>query len=330
MEDIATQLGLSVSSVSLVLRDRSGPSAETRRRVLEAADELGYRTDRAASLLRRRRSNMLGLMLDLRKPFHAELVEDVQDAADRRGFDLVLSTITRNRDEQSAVETLLDSRCEALILMGPEMPTATLVAIDRQIPMVVTGRPVPSRVVNVVRAADDKGTALAVDHLVDLGHRDIAYVDGGRTTISSIRRRGYAKAMKVHGLGSHLQVLSGDETEQAGVQAARSILDSPARPTAVVAFNDRSAAGVLDTLVRAGVSVPDDISVVGYDDSWLARLAHINLTTVSQNPGELTEQAVALLESRLESTVAGPHVERVVDPQLVIRGTTKPPREREQ
>ena len=92
----------------------------------------------------------------------------------------------------------------------------------------------------------------------------------------------------------------------------------------MIAFNDRSAAGVLDTLVRAGVSVPEDISVVGYDDSWLSRLAHINLTTVSQNPGDLTEQAVALLEAQLEART-GEHLERVVEPRLVIRGTTKSP-----
>src|SRR3954447_23482339 len=120
LEDVAARVGVSTASASLGLRGAPGPSAQTRERVLAAAAELGYRADRTASLLARRRRRLLGVLLDVRNPFHAELAEEVHVQADRSGYEVVLSTLTRDRDEARAVETLLDFRCEALILLGPD------------------------------------------------------------------------------------------------------------------------------------------------------------------------------------------------------------------
>src|SRR4051812_20631940 len=128
LQDVATEAGVSTASASLVLRGAPGPSGATRERVLDAAARLGYRPDRAASLLARRRSRLIGIVMDVRSSFHAQLVEDVHEAAEEHGYDLVLSTVTRTRDEDRAVETLLDSRCEALIMLGPEAPAARLSA----------------------------------------------------------------------------------------------------------------------------------------------------------------------------------------------------------
>lgn len=324
LEDVAAAAGVSPATVSLVLRGVAGPSVATRERVLDAASQLGYRPDRAASLLASRRSRLIGVVMDIANPFHAQLVEDAQETAERHGYDLVLSVVTRGRDERRAVETLLDSRCEALVLIGPQAPAEQLAALDRQLPVVAVGRPVPSAQVDVVRAADDAGVALAVDHLVGLGHRRIAYVDGGGGVMATLRRRGYRRAMRAHGLGDRLQVARGGDTEEAGGAAARAVLGTDPAPTAVLTFNDRAAMGLLDALVRARVDVPDAVSVVGYDDSPLSRLAHIDLTTVSQNPLELIEHAVAAVVERLDGGRTE-HREVVVRPQLVVRGTTGPP-----
>jgi DNA-binding LacI/PurR family transcriptional regulator len=324
LEDVAGEVGVSPATVSLVLRGIPGPSAATRQRVLEAAARLGYRPDRAASLLASRRSRLIGVVMDISNPFHAQLVEDVHDAVERHGYDLVLSAVTRSRDERRAVETLLDSRCEALLLIGPETPAERLAALDRRLPVVVVGRPVPSDGVDVIRAADDQGVAEAVDHLAGLGHRRIAHVDGGHGEIAALRRRGYEQAMRRHRLGDHVHVITGGRTEEAGADAARVILRSDPPPTAVLTFNDRSAMGLVDTLIRAGVDIPAALSVIGYDDSPVARLAHIDLTTVSQNTDELTEQAVKAVVERLDNGRTE-HREVVVRPHLVVRGTTRPP-----
>ena len=321
--DVAAAAGVSPATVSLVLRNVAGPSAATRERVLEAAARLDYRPDRAASLLASRRSRLVGVVMDIANPFHAQVVADVQEAAERHGYDLVLSAVTRSRDERRAVETLLDSRCEALVLIGTQAPADQLAELDRQLPVVALGRPVPSATVDVIRAADDEGVALAVGHLVDLGHRRITYVDGGRGTIPALRRRGYQRAMRAHGLDDRIQVVRGGNTEESGAGAAQVVLGT-APPTAVLTFNDRAAMGLLDALIRAGVDVPGAVSVVGYDDSPFSRLAHVDLTTVSQNTPELTEHAMAAVVERLDGGRTG-HREVVVRPELKVRGTTGPP-----
>ena len=325
LEDVAARVGMSPASVSMVLSNAPGPSAATRERVLEAAAELGYRPDRTASLLARRRTHLVGVLMEAGSPFHAELVEDIYEAAERQGYDVVLSAVTRTRDERRATETLVDFRCEALVLLGPVGPAADLGALDRQLPVVVIGRRMAGAGVDVVRTADGDGVAQAVGHLAGLGHRAIAFLDGGRGTIASDRRRGYRTAMRRHGLGDQVRVLAGDHTEAAGTRAARALLASGGGlPTAVVASNDRSALGLLDAFTRAGVEVPGQVSVAGYDDSTLSRLAHVNLTTVSQDARRQAEHAVAAAVERLEGGRTG-HREVVLAPHLVVRGTTGPP-----
>ncbi|MBL7261716.1 LacI family DNA-binding transcriptional regulator [Paractinoplanes lichenicola] len=319
LSDVAARVGVSPASVSLVLRGAPGPSAETRERVLAAAAELGYRADRTASLLARRRRHLLGVLLDVRNPFHAELVEEIQVEADQAGYEVVLSTLTRARDEARALETLLDFRCEALILLGPDAPDAALAALAAQVPCVVVGRMARGLDVDVVRPADDVGVDAALDHLIDLGHTRIAFVDGGRGAVASARRRGYRRAMRRAGLEA--AVLHGDHTEEGGVRVGRLLAAAPDRPTAVVTSNDRLAVGLMDALLRAGVDVPGDVSVVGYDDSSLARLAHIDLTSVNQDAPAQARDAVRAAVSRLDGgrTTAS---EMVLVPRLVIRGST--------
>jgi DNA-binding LacI/PurR family transcriptional regulator len=318
---------MSPASVSMVLSGAPGPSAATRERVLEAAAELGYRPDRTASLLARRRTHLLGVLLQAGSPFHAELVEDIYEAAERRGYDVVLSAVTRTRDERRATETLVDFRCEALVLLGPVAPAAQLAALGRQLPVVVIGRRVAGPGVDAVRSADAEGVGQAVAHLAGLGHRSIAYVDGGRGPIAADRRRGYRAAMRRHGLAGQVRVIAGDHTEAAGIQAARTLLaeDRPP-PTAVVGYNDQCAVGLLDAFTRAGVGVPDKVSVVGYDDSSLSRLAHVDLTTVSQDARRQAEHAVAAAVERLDGGRTEAR-EVVLAPHLVVRGTTGPARE---
>lgn len=324
LEDVAARVGLSTASVSLVLRGVAGPSEQTRQRVLRAAADLGYQVDRTASMLASRRSRLLGVMIDIYSPFHAELVEHLHMAAEEVGYDLVLSTQTRTRDEHTAVETLLAYRSEALILLGPTAPTATLAALDRKAPVIAVGRRIADAALDVVRTADDDGVGQIVDHLVGLGHRAITYVDGGKGVIATDRRRGYRSAMRRHGLDDHVGVLRGDHTEAAGESAARRLLEGGELPTAVVAFNDQCAIGVLAALARAGVDVPGRVSVVGYDDDTHSRLSCFNLTTVSQGAEEQARHAVTAAVERLDQDRTEPR-EVVLTPRLVLRGTTAKP-----
>jgi DNA-binding LacI/PurR family transcriptional regulator len=321
LADVAARAGVSTALVSIVMRDAPGASTATRERVRRAAAEIGYRPDSRARLLRSSRSRLLGVVFGVQQDFHGDLVSGLYAAADRVGYELALSAVTPGRDEQRAVGSLLQDRCEALVLLGPQSPTAALADLATRLPVVVVARPVRSSAVDVVRTADDEGARLAVEHLLALGHRDVVHVDGGRAPGAAERRRGYREALRAHGLDAH--VLPGGPTEEDGAAAARRLLSGPL-PGAVTVFNDRCALGLLDVLRRAGRTVPGDVSVVGYDDSRIARLSSVDLTSVAQDVEQLTTLAVGRALERLDGTPVRQR-ELVVPPRLVVRTTTAPP-----
>jgi DNA-binding LacI/PurR family transcriptional regulator len=325
MRDVAARAGVSQTLVSLVLRDAPGASTATRERVVRAAAELGYRPDTAAQVLRRSRSRHIGVLFTLRQPFDVDLVEAIYPAAEQRGYHVVLGAIGAGRDDRQAVEELLAYRSEALIVDGTTIEAAQLARVADQIPVVDIGRRATGDSVDVVRVSDEHGARLAVDHLVGLGHRSIVHIDGGGQPGAAGRRRGYRRAMRRHGLQHEIRVLPGDYTEESGATAGRRILSDGPLPTAIFAANDRCARGLLDTLIRARVDVPGDISVAGYDDSEVARLSFINLTTVRQDAALMAEQAVQAIIERLDQGRTEAR-DIVLAPSLVVRGTTGPPR----
>ena len=321
LADVAARAGVSPALVSTVMRDVPGASAATRQRILQAAEDIGYRPDARARLLRSNRSRLIGVTFGVQHAFHGDLVSGLYDAADAAGYEIALSGVTPSRDERRAVGSLLQDRCEAMILLGPESPARYLAELGERCPVVVVARAVNHRGVDVVRTADNEGLQQAVDHLVALGHRSIAHIDGGRAPGAADRRRGYRRAMHRHGLDADIRLFPGGLSEEDGAEAARQLLAAVPRPSAVAVFNDRSTTGVLDVFRTAGLFVPQDISVVGFDDSRLARLSHVDLTTVAQDAGRMATLAVARAIDRLDGTPTGGR-EIVIPPRLIVRGTT--------
>jgi DNA-binding LacI/PurR family transcriptional regulator len=324
MSDVARRAGVSRALVSLVFRAQPGASEATRERVLRAADQLGYQPDTAARLLARGRSRTLGVMVTVHQPFQADLVEAIYPEAERLGYEVLLSATAPSRDERRAVDALLSHRCEALILLGPRGDGLDLRELSRRAVVAVVGRRAPGAAVDSVHTAEAKGMRQAVDHLVEYGHREIVHVDGGTGPGSAERRRAYRAAMRAHRLAEHARVISGAHTEEAGIAAGRLLLSEERLPTAVLAGNDRCALGLIRTLVQAGVDVPGDVSVVGYDDSHISHLTSVDLTTIRQDANRMAEHAVQLVVGRLDNA-ALPPTEIVLDPKLVVRGTTGPP-----
>jgi DNA-binding LacI/PurR family transcriptional regulator len=324
MADVAAHLGVSRALVSIVFRGVEGASAETRRRVLEAAAELGYRPDSLAQGLRRNRSRNLGVLFSLRRPFEVELVEHMYPVARQLGYDLLLGPFTPGRGQDAVVDELLRYRCAGLIVVGPELHARDLEPLAKEVAVVEVGRGVTRGPVDVIRNDDAVGTRQAVDHLVALGHRAITYVDGGPNPGADDRRDGYRTAMTDHGLTEHIRVVLGGYTEDEGAEAADKLLAEPL-PTAVVAANDPCAIGFLDTVLRAGVTVPGDLSVVGYDDSRFGRLPGIDLTSIRQDIPRMARLAVKAVVDRLDRPGRKPR-DQALRPKLVVRGTTAPPR----
>jgi DNA-binding LacI/PurR family transcriptional regulator len=318
--DVARLAGVSRATASLVIRDAAGPSDRSRQRVRDAAEELGYRPDRAAQLLRRQHSHLIGVMFDAQEPFHADLIESIYATTEIAGYDVVLSALVPSHGQNRAFAALAASRCGAAILLGAD--AANLADFDKELPVIDVGRASSPTVVDAVHTDDHAGARLAVEHLVALGHTDIVHIDGGAHPGSKERRAGYRAGMRAHGLQQHVRIVRGDYTERSGSAAARSMLDADALPSAVFAGNDRCAVGLIDEFRRAGIAVPQQVSVVGYDNSRLAKLAHIDLTSVRQNTEELARRAVEFAVERITDEV--PATARTVKlaPDLVVRSSS--------
>lgn len=320
LADVAQRAGVSRALVSIVMRDVPGASAVTRVRVRQAADEIGYRPDPRARMLRSQRTRLLGVVFTAGQEFHAGLIDGVYQAAEARGYDVLLSCVTPHHHERQAVRTLLDDRCEALVLIGTGLPVRELVDLDAGLPVVALARKV--RGVDAVRSDDAYGAHLALTHLAELGHRAVTHLTGGRAPGAAERRAGLRTAGAT--LGVDVTVVDGGLTEREGAATATLMLRSTL-PTAFFAFNDRCALGVIDVLIRAGIRVPDEVSVMGFDDSPLAGLAHVDLTTVGQDSRLLAQTAVARAIERIEDEVPAA-VDLVCEPRLVVRGSTAAPR----
>jgi DNA-binding LacI/PurR family transcriptional regulator len=328
MRDVAARAGVSRSLVSTVFRGVPGASPETRSRILEAAAELGYRRDDRARHLRSRDRSLVGVTLTAAHPFHVSLVEDLHDAAELRGYELSIALSTESRTLTRAVDTLLAQRCAAIVLVGPtaaEHELARLAAACHGVPMVMADRYSTLPQVDTLRVDDARALALTIDHLVALGHSDIWHIGGDDFVSAAPRRDGYLRAMAAHGLAGHAQVREAGGTEADGAKAVGRMLEEGSLPTALVAYNDRVAYGVIDILWRNQVRVPDDISVVGFDNIPAAALPHLSLTTVEQRADILAAQVVEVLLGRLAGDPAAGL--RLIPPgPLVVRGSTTRPR----
>jgi DNA-binding LacI/PurR family transcriptional regulator len=272
-----------------------------------------------------RRTRTIGVLLnDLRNPFFAEIMDGIFEAAEELEYRLLIGTGRRQAaGERRAVDVLLEHRADGLLLVSPRLPTAGILQVGRSTPTVVVGRQIREGHVDSVTTDDHAGGKLAVRHLAGLGHTRIVHIDGGRGAGSSARRAGYLREMAA--LHLEPRVVSADFTETAGVSAAERLLAAGELPTAIFAANDLVAAGAMDRLEDEGLRVPDDVSILGYDNTFLAALHHMSLTTIDQPRLELGRLALSTLVERVDG-VRTKSVHLRLEPSLVVRSTTGPPR----
>lgn len=321
MKDVAIEAGVSKALVSIVFRGAPGAKEATRKRVFEAADRIGYRENRTARLLASVRTRQIGVVHDLHNGFHAEIVEAIMDTAAQAEYQVVLSPRTRQHGEAQAISAAIEFRCEGIILLGPTSPDELLPSLTSDLPTVLVGRGSTDQSFDTAAGSDEIGMNLIIEHLVALGHRNIVHIDGGTGSLAQRRSAGFLSAMKSHGLESDNSIVQGGPTEEDGSAAGQKVLNDFPATTALVAFNDLTALGVLDAVQHAGLKTPTDISVVGYDDSPLARTSRISLTSIRQGTYELGEWAVKALIDRLDNARTTPQA-FVADATLMVRGTT--------
>ncbi|MEU5095285.1 LacI family DNA-binding transcriptional regulator [Streptomyces sp. NPDC020996] len=326
IRDVAARAGVSKSLVSLVLRGAKGVRPEKRAAVLAAVEELGYRPNAAARSLSERRTRTVGVLLnDLRNPWFVELLDGLNSRLYDSGLHTLLADGHLNRRlGEDLTRTFAELRVDGLVAVGTlHDPGALRVAAGR-VPTVVAGTREPVLPgVDLIAGDDELGARLATEHLIALGHRHIAHI-AGRGAVGDLRRRSFVATMREHGLAATAVVEQGDLTEEGGYRATVRLLSRTRRPTAVFAVNDMACVGALSAAEESGLRVPRDLSLVGYDNTYLSRLRHLWLTTVDNAGHEVGRRAAQRLLERIDAPDRPARVD-LATPALEVRGTTAAP-----
>jgi len=324
INDVAERAGVSKSLVSLALAGSPKVAPASRAAIQAAATELGYRRNAAARSLAERRTRTVGVLaLTLHNPVFAEILDGVQSRVRERGHHCVL--VTGDADpqvERNQIEQLLDLQVEGLILIAHRQDRQSLLEVARQLPITVITQPAEVGFdIDMVSNDDIAGVGLAVDHLANLGHRHIAHVTGGSSSVALTRLEGYRQAMMAHGLGEYLRTADGAFSDDGGYRGALALLAEAPEVTALVVANDIAAIGALAAAEELGRNVPADLSIIGYDGIAMSGLRSIDLTTVAQPLTELGITGANLLVDRIEDPSLPPR-QIELTPRLIIRGST--------
>jgi DNA-binding LacI/PurR family transcriptional regulator len=329
IRDVAERAGVSKSLVSLVMRGQPQVSDEKRQRVLAAAEELGYRLNFAARSLSIVRSGTVGVLLaDPRNPALIDVVETAREVLEAADLSPLITNAVLPATSQldaGAIGTLRDLRVEGVLVVGSVPSRAALAEMLGELPVVAASAQADGLRCDAVRTDDTAGMRLVVDHLVDRGHYRIAHLGGRGGAVAENRLRGYREAMNDRGLADECHVADADFSEDAGYRGMAQLLSS-SELTAVVAVNDLAALGAMSAAADHGLRVPDQLALTGYDDSFVAAIRQISLTSVNADTDGIGARAAARLIERIGGDRSEPS-EFLLPPTLVIRSSSGPRRQ---
>ncbi len=325
--DVAQLAGVSTGTVSNVIGNPSRVRPQTRSRVESAIAQLGFRPNQIARSLTRQRSQVVGMIVpDVGNPYFAELLVEIERRFEAAGYAVVFGNSHQSCAAQRRyLEGFQERQVDGLVIVvAPETDIAELESAGRETPLILVDRTVPGWRGDQVVGDDEEGMELVVEHLVQLGHRRIALLNGDRE-VSTARRRllGFEAALARRGLHP-LFTSDGGFTIDSGLAQASRLFELESPPTAICAANDLLALAAMTAAAGRGVKVPEQMSIVGYDDMSYARLVSPGLTTVRQGTDRIGMAAAELLIERLRETRSEP-CSVVIRPELVVRGSTGPP-----
>ncbi|WIJ26369.1 LacI family DNA-binding transcriptional regulator [Devosia sp. RR2S18] len=318
---VAQDAGVSVAAVSKVMRDAYGVSETLRQKVRASMEKLSYRPLASARGLRGRTYTLGILFPDMRNPFFADIFDGVSSALARTQYQAMQGVSVHAND---LVEAMIDRQMDGFILIGPNEESARLDELAMRIPLVLVGHFEPTaRLLDTVNNDDQLGAKLVVRHLASSGYRNIAMVSLNREPSTIIRQRelGYRIEMMEQGLGMAIQIIRSSQTLREVQACIRKILECPDRPDALFCWTDLIAIEAISVATELGLSIPEDIAIVGYDNTMYCDFAQNRLTSVDQSGELLGLQAARLLIERIEGRAHAEHF--VVTPRIVARASSR-------
>ena len=328
LKDLATKLGLSVTTVSRALAGYSDVAEATRQRVLQAAEEVGYVPDVTARRLQKGRTDTIGFVIPtsgprFSDPFFSELLAGIGNAAARQNFDLLVSTRSPDTPEEQAVyRRMVESRLvDGLLVVRTRVSDRRITYLaEAGFPFVAFGRSDQQTDFPYVDEDGFSGLELVTQHLIDLGHRRLAIISSPRDLMfCRYREAGFSATLERNGLALEPEYcITGDLTQQGGHRAMNALLDLDSPPTGIIACNDLMALGAISAAQKRGLVVGRDVAITGFDDIPLAEHSHPPLTTVRQPIYGIGRQICDMLIRLLRGEeLAQRHV--ILQPQLVVR-----------
>jgi LacI family transcriptional regulator len=329
LKDIASDLGVSVVTVSKVLRNHSDISEETRRKVLKRIKEMNYRPNLAARALITGRSNTVGLIVpDLLHPFFGQVAKAMSGALRARGYGLLISSSEDDAElERSEIESLLARRVDAVVLASAQSSAAvSLQQIEEQkVPCVLIDRRVVGRVAHYIGVDDEAVGQMATAHLIEQGCRRIAHIRGPQVSTSVGRLEGYKRALAAAGIPFRSELVvpvgaSGDDRgEPGGRHAMSKLLAGKVKPDAVFCYNDPVALGAMRAILEAGLRIPADVAVIGCGNITYGDLLRVPLSTVDQDSERIGTAAAELALQLIEAKTPPRPQAVLLSPHLVSR-----------
>ncbi|HMA60148.1 MAG TPA: LacI family DNA-binding transcriptional regulator [Halanaerobiales bacterium] len=305
LKDIAEKVGVSESTVSRVLNGIPKASKETREEIFRVARELNYTPNEVARSLVTKKTNTIGLIIsDLSNLYFSMVADGIESVVAQNDYSLIISTTGgKEAEELKYIRIFKEKRVDGLIYISGKMPRSCEQALqDLDIPVVVVSRHIHSDLPSV-HIDNVQESIKAVQYLIDLGHRNIAMISGDYKDIESgaLRVKGYKKALENNNIEFNSDlVFEGDFKIDSGIEAMKEILKLKTRPTAVFVSSDEMAVGAIKTIKKAGLKVPDDISIIGFDNNIIARVSDPELTTVGQPESEIGETAMQMLHKLIQ------------------------------
>lgn len=325
IRDVAKTAGVSIATVSRVFNGNTAVSEDTALQVWAAASALDYWPNGAARSLTTSRSNTLGVLLpDLFGDFFSEVIRGIDQLAKREKYQTLVSGSHASVEDVLTATRAMRGRIDGLVMMAPDSITVESVTrIRRRLPVVLISPPFAVDGCSSVSVASFSGARAAVAHLVGLGHREIAMVAGPVGNVDAEERlRGYRRGLAEAGISPRDElVVQGDFRESSGYAAAAALLDRRPRPTAVFAANDCMAIGLMSALGNAGLSVPQDMAVVGFDNITMAQYMRPPLTTVHVDAYALGQKAVRLMLDALADPEGEKVTVQTIDAVLKVRSS---------
>ncbi len=326
IRDVAARAGVSVNTVSRALNNRPDVSAGTRERVLRVAERLGYTANGVARDLRAKRTSAIGVVVaDVANPFFAAVVKGIEEVAHASGYSIVLCNTNEDyTKEQEAVGLMLRKRVDGLLLVPCQKHPGTVMLLQRRrLPFVLIARRFDDLPTPYVVNDDARGGFLATDYLIRQGHRRVLFVNGPKEIWSAQQRQaGYLRALSEHGITPDPSLLRVTTAMMDGsYRTMLEVLDEGVSFTAVYAFSDLLAMGVLKALRERGRKVPQDVAVVGHDDIDFVEILETPLTTVDMSKSRLGREATRILIEQLQKPLPLEQAQVVLEPRLVMRGS---------